>query len=158
MDDNAQNENTDGWLSDKIIDDFIRTLLTDTDDCYQPMPGDKYKLSVHETKFINGIKKMPSASKGLKKAYKDKFISESETLTRRDGNLSLLGTFFNHSKYISITIPGVDGQFVLAIDDLKSFLKEGKYGVAFKLSDSETVFIIETINKKALLTHCIKWD
>jgi len=75
-----------------------------------------------------------------------------------NGNLSLLGTFFNHSKYISIKIPGVDGQFVLAIDDLKSFLKEGKYGVAFKLSDSETVFIIETIDKKALMRRCIKWD
>ncbi len=158
MNDNAQEEHTDGWLSDKIIDDWIATLLRDTEGDYQPMPGDKYKLSVRETKFINGRKKMPSASKELKKAYKDKFISEGETLTRQDGNLSLLGTFFDRSKYISITIPGVDGQFVLAIDDLKSFLKEGKFGVAFKLSDVETAFIIETIDRKALLRRCIKWD
>ena len=149
---------TPQYIKDRIIDDDITELLSDREYFAKPMPGDKYNLSVHEAKFVDGIKKSPSASKELKKAYKDKFISESETLTKRDGNLSLLGTYFDHSKYILITIPGIVGQYVLAISDLKSLLKEGAFGIAFKMSGDETAFIIETIDKRVLMNHCMKWD
>ena len=114
MNDDAQNEHTEGWLSDKIIDEYIRTLLNTDDDYYQIMPGDKYKLSLDETKprFKHGIMELPSASHSMFECVIMKDI---------DGRFEVYDT---ESKYVRVYLHGIPGKWYIRTDNLMTLLNE----------------------------------
>lgn len=115
MDDNAQDEYTPGWLSDKIIDDYIRTLLTDTEDYYQPLPGDKFKLSVDEIK---------RAKHGVKDLDSCRSLIECEIFREINGQLDPSGVFTTGQKYIQVKMLGLPGKYYIDIKKLKRLLSE----------------------------------
>jgi len=120
MNDNTheeEEEQTEGWLSDRIIDDWIATLLRDTEGDYQPMPGDKYKLSVSESKarFKHGIMKLPPASHSM---------FECEISRVIDGYFTPSGVFATDEKYVQVIIPRLPGKYYIEVSKLKMLLSE----------------------------------
>jgi len=116
MNDNTQEEEqTEGWLSDRIIDDWIATLLRDTEGDYQPMPGDKYKLSVSEIKRAkHGVKELDSCRSLIEcKIYRD-----------IDRSLDESGVYATDNKYVRVIIPGLPTKYYIELSMLKILLRE----------------------------------
>ncbi|WP_345081769.1 hypothetical protein [Nemorincola caseinilytica] len=103
-----------------------------------------------ESKFINGIKKTHSAEIPMKKAYKDKFISEVNVIGMKDGRLN--GLYLTDEPYIKVDIPG---NYYIATKQLIHLLKEfeaNEYIVPY--NDGLELVKLFCIDKQLLLDNC----
>jgi len=111
-------------MIDKILSDEIDQLLKEPgeDKDGQKNEPDPYSLEnplkFNESKFINGIKKLPSASKETKPAYRKSFISEVDVLKLVNEELDLVGIFSTKDNYIKVELPGMGGNYFIKKETL----------------------------------------
>jgi len=118
MNDNTheeEEEQTERWLSDRIIDDWIATLLRDTEGDYQPMPGDKYKLSVSEIK---------RAKHGVKELDSCRSLIECKISRDIDRHVDESGIYATDNKYVRVIIPELPGKYYIELSKLKILMRE----------------------------------
>jgi hypothetical protein len=110
-------------MIDKILSDEIDQLLKEPgEEDGQMNEPDPYSLEnplkFNESKFINGIKKLPDASKETKPAYKKSFISEIEVLKNINGELNLAGIFTAKNNYIKVVLPETKDNYFIKKETL----------------------------------------
>ncbi len=130
------------------IDSLLNPLDMEEDrfDPYSLKPMPRFD----ESKFINGIKKSHSAAIPMKKAYRDKFISEVNILGMKNGRLN--GLYLTDEPYIKVDIPG---NYYIETKKLMQLLKEfeaNEYVVPY--NDGLEVVKLLCIDKQLLLDNC----
>jgi len=152
------NKHNEGRLTQaQIIEDFIRRLLDDPideeeDDEYDPNVLDPAIVFQEDTKFINGVKKMPSASRPMKSASRPPMVSEEE---RKANKEYLCLKVCNIDGTTSrIIIPGTAEVFHIKASELKKWLKNGMEDGGMQVAKNETKRMIEVkVSKKFLLSR-----
>ena len=147
MNDNTheEEEQTEGWLSDRIIDDWIATLLRDTEGDYQPMPGDKYKLSVSEIK---------RAKHGVKELDSCRSLIECKISCDIDRHVDESGVYATDNRYVRVIIPGLPAKYYIELSKLKMLLRECVIDTDIRAySGGEVVLAVIEIDRKRLLKN-----
>ena len=109
-----------------------------------------------DTKFINGVKKMPPASRPMKSASRPPMVSEVEIMT--DINNCGFSQFYDTKKeYIRVIIPGMTGDYFIKADKLKRWLDHFIEKGRIQLTENGKGLIVEMkIGRDRLLANCIK--
>ncbi len=145
---NLPKDIVDKIMIEAEIDALLNSLEKEEDRCdpysLKPMPR------FDESKFINGIKKLHSAAMPMKRAYKDKFISEVNILGMKNGRLN--GLYLTDEPYIKVDIPG---DYYIETKKLMQLLKEfeaNEYVVPY--NDGLELVKLFCIDKQLLLDNC----
>ena len=143
-----KDEYTPQWIKDWIIDNDIRTLLSDIEYIPKQMPGEKYNLTLRdnylESKgFKHGIKKLKSAS-----------VSMFEANVLKNGGLNIIGSFTIGRDFIKVNLPDLRGEYYLHAAELIRFFRQGAEGMMFRLSSKEVGFVLLNIDKQFFLQNC----
>ena len=140
---------TEQWVKDAIIDDMITKLLRDAEYYPKIMPGHKYNLDVpyrhlyFEHRFRHGVKDLESAG-----------VSMFEAEELKDGSLNLIGSFVVGRNFIRVNLSGLKGEYYLHVGELIRFFRQGAEGGMFKLSANEVGFVLLNIDREFLLKNC----
>ena len=150
MDKKKKDENyTEQWVKDAIVDSFITQLLRDTEYYPKIMPGHKYNLDVpyrhlyFEHNFKHGVKELESAS-----------VSMFEAEVLDDGSLNLIGSFVVGRNFIRVNLSGLKGEYYLHVGELFRFFRQGAEGGMFPISANEVGFVVLNIDREFLLKNC----
>jgi len=151
------NKHNEGRLTQaQIIEDFIRRLLDDPideeeEDEYDPNVLDPAIVFQEDTKFINGIKKMPNAYKELKSASRPPMVSEDKKANKEYLCLKVYNIDGTTSRII---IPGTAEIFHIKASELKKWLKNGMDNGGMHVGNNEAQRIVEVkVSKKFLLSR-----
>jgi len=150
MDKKKKDENyTEQWVKDAIVDSFITQLLRDAEYYPKITPGFKYSLDVpyrhlyFEHRFKHGVKELESAS-----------VSMFEAEVLKDGSLNLIGSFVVGRNFIRVNLPGLKGEYYLHVGELFRFFRQGAEGGMFSISSNEVGFVLLNIDRQFLLKNC----
>jgi len=151
------NKHNEGRLTQaQIIEDFIRRLLDDPideeeEDEYDPNVLDPAIVFQEDTKFINGIKKMPNAYKELKSASRPPMVSEDKKANKEYLCLKVYNIDGTTSRII---IPGTAEVFHINANQISKWLKNGidKGGMRVEKNEVKKMYEVK-ISKKFLLTR-----
>jgi|GEM_PF-4129865 len=162
-------ENNENYLpqydKDKIIQDEINKLLDKMSEFEPEMKRfDPYSLDSAvrpsflegRTKFINGVKKMPSASIPLRSAAKGKFISEIEIMRTVNEDLHL-GSIFGDKQYIQVDIPNTTAKYFIRTVTLKKLLYRSLCeSYVIPCNDGEVFIVMLVLDRQFLIDNCVK--
>ena len=156
------NKHNEGRLTQaQIIEDFIRRLLDDPideeeEDEYDPNVLDPAIVFQEDTKFINGVKKMPSASRPMKSASLPPMISEVEIMTDI-ANCEFSKLYDTKKEYIRVIIPGMSGDYFIKADKLKRWLDHFIEKGRIQLTENGNGLMVEMkVGREKLLANCVK--
>jgi len=142
-------------LTDKIIEEYITALLDDKEE----IEGDPNALSPaivfqEDTKFINGVKKMPSASRPMKSASLPPMVSEVEIMTDI-ANCEFSQLYDTKMEYIRVIIPGMSGNYFIKADKLKRWLYHFIEKGRIQLTENGNGLMVEMkVSRDRLLANC----
>jgi hypothetical protein len=148
-------------MIDKILSDEIDQLLKEPgeDKDGQKNEPDPYSLEnplkFNESKFINGIKKLPDASKETKPAYRKSFISEVDVLKLVNEELDLVGIFSTKDNYIKVGLPGMEGNYFIKKETLINWASRYMNNSFFRYYKNGYCFVIMIkVPVDVLLCNC----
>ena len=157
-----QDEELTQWQKDKLVDDDIDKLLyvPIEDRSHEHAPFNPYsldsKVRFFETKFINGIKKLPPAYKELKSASKGSFISEIELGRIVEGEYSLTNFSSLESGQYPVFLQGAKNKYWLKPQGLSFLLWNSTASFWKSIEGGQALIALIVVNKEFILRNCTK--
>jgi len=145
----------------QVIEDFIRQLLDDPideeeEDEYDPNVLDPAIVFQEDTKFINGVKKMPSASRPMKSASMPPMVSEVEIMTSNKEHV-YFQIYYTDKDLVCIVIPGIAGEYYISTNMLQIWLDRGiDKGEVHILKGNNQKMVEVTVGEKFLSARSMR--